>query len=137
MSVLKLRTGTVGEVNCKAFFEHGCALLMHMRPDDAQRLGGTFSFILEGEGGGAWTLDLSALKVRHVGGQSDLVVRATAADFLSLTKGQLDSAAAFRTGRLRCEGDPALLGKFAEFLDPPARPPAQTNIPFHEKGTHV
>lgn len=76
------------------------------QPDLASKVRSSFAFVLTGQGGGRWLLDLTEPPGRVVqdGGEAQVAITASAADFAAIITGQLNPAAAAREGRMRIEG---------------------------------
>ena len=88
-------------------------------PVRARSIGGVFEFVLDGDGGGTWTLDLNLPQLRPGRAQRmNCRIRASAADFVEVLEGRLEPAEAFGTGRLKVEGNLALSLKLQVLLDP-------------------
>jgi SCP-2 sterol transfer family len=119
MNLMQLRTTTSAPFTAKTFFEHVCPVLFGERADLCQQLGGRYSFTLAGSGGGAWTLDFSALEVEPAARQADLAVSMKATHFEALLAGSLDAGAAIRRGELAFSGNRSLFGNLAAFTKPP------------------
>jgi len=72
-------------------------------------VGAVFKFVLEGDGGGTYLLDLKeSLSVTNGDGPAGCTVRMSTADFVDLFEGRANGQALFFTGRLKVEGDMAL-----------------------------
>jgi putative sterol carrier protein len=69
-------------------------------------VGAVYKFVLDGDGGGTWVLDLKeALKVTPGDGPAGCTIRMTAADFVDLFEGRANGQTLFFTGKLKVEGD--------------------------------
>lgn len=69
-------------------------------------------FDLEGEGGGAWTVERRGPAVEVAAGLGeplDCRMTSSVADFVALVEGGLDPRRAFLTGRIQVEGDVSLV----------------------------
>ncbi len=87
-------------------------------PSRAKTIGGVFEFVLEGDDGGIWTLDLNQPTL--VDGKAEKMncrIRMTNADFLGLVNGTLGAMDAFKTGKLKVEGNLAMSLKLQVLLD--------------------
>ena len=72
-------------------------------------IGAVYKFVLEGDGGGTWLVDLkSGPAVTSGDGPAACTVRMTSSDFVDLFEGRANGQALFFTGKLRVEGDMAL-----------------------------
>lgn len=74
-----------------------------------------YKFVLEGDGGGIYILDLKeALAISTGDGDAACTVRMATADFVDLFEGRANGQALFFTGKLRVEGDMALALKLQQ-----------------------
>lgn len=95
-------------------------LLEHQReaaPGVEPSPGALVSLVVEGEGGGAWTVDLDAAEAYEGRAEDpDCLLRLSRAAFEDLVRGRLDAEEATSSGALKCFGDPDLLVRFARLL---------------------
>jgi putative sterol carrier protein len=81
-------------------------------------VGAVYKFVLDGDGGGTYLVDLkSDLKVTEGDGPAACTVLMTAADFVDLFEGRANGQALFFGGRLRVEGDMGLALKLQTLTD--------------------
>lgn len=81
-------------------------------------VGAVYKFVLDGDGGGTYLVDLkSELKVTEGDGPAACTVLMTAADFVDLFEGRANGQALFFGGRLRVEGDMGLALKLQTLTD--------------------
>ena len=83
-------------------------------PEAAGDLKATVAYVLNGDGGGAWTLKVADAQVEITEGlesRADATVSAGADDFVKVVLGQLNPVSALMTGKVRIEGDPFLVQK--------------------------
>jgi putative sterol carrier protein len=72
-------------------------------------VGAVYRFILEGDGGGTWLVDLkSGPAVTSGDGPAACTVRMASTDFVDLFEGRANGQALFFTGKLKVEGDMGL-----------------------------
>jgi putative sterol carrier protein len=72
-------------------------------------IGAVYKFVLDGEGGGTYLLDLKeSLTITTGEGPAACTVRMSAGDFVELFEGRANGQALFFTGRLKVEGDMGL-----------------------------
>jgi predicted lipid carrier protein YhbT len=72
-------------------------------------VGAVYKFVVEGDGGGTWLVDLkTGPKVTSGDGSAACTVRIPSADFVDLFEGRANGQALFFSGKLRVEGDMAL-----------------------------
>ena len=84
------------------------------QPEAAAGLTATIQFEITGEGGGTWrvVLDNGALSILEGGVPSpELVITATAPDYVAISTGALNEQLAFMTGRIRAKGNTRLAMK--------------------------
>ena len=80
--------------------------------DAAGTLGAVYRFVLEGEGGGTWTLNLGdAPGVTEGAGDADCVLRLSADDYVALVEGRTDGQQLYFSGKLHVDGDMSLAVK--------------------------
>jgi len=88
------------------------------RDDIKTSIGAVFKFILEGDGGGTWMVDLkSALSVTSGDGVAACTVTMTAADFVDLFEGRAHGQQLFFNGKLKVDGDVGLALKLETLTD--------------------
>jgi len=88
-------------------------------PARAKTIGGVFEFVLDGDNGGTWTLDLTQPVLREgVAEKMNCRIRMAAADFVGMVNGTLGAMDAFKTGKLKVEGNLAMSLKLQVLLDP-------------------
>ncbi len=84
-----------------------------VRPVPASIAGTAFAFVLTGEAGGAWTVDLSQTPGQVLSGSDSAptVLTLAASDFAGIVTGRLNPALAFQQGKLKLSGaaDPGML----------------------------
>lgn len=88
-------------------------------PARAKSIGGVFEFVLEGDDGGTWTLDLTQPALKE--GKAEKMncrIRMAAGDFVAMVNNTLGAMDAFKTGRLKVEGNLAMSLKLQVLLDP-------------------
>jgi putative sterol carrier protein len=79
------------------------------RDDLKTSIGAVYKFVLDGEGGGTWLLDLKqALSVSTADGPAGCTVKMAASDFVDLFEGRAAGQALFFGGKLKIEGDMGL-----------------------------
>ncbi|MBI2566640.1 MAG: SCP2 sterol-binding domain-containing protein [Candidatus Schekmanbacteria bacterium] len=96
-----------------------------VNPDGIAGVSARYGYEITGEGGGTWTVAVDKGKVAVTRGLESVNVKSiiSASDFIALNLGKLDGMTAFTTGRLRVEGDMALMLKAPRFFKkyvPPA-----------------
>ncbi|MCC6810536.1 MAG: SCP2 sterol-binding domain-containing protein [Deltaproteobacteria bacterium] len=113
MRLVALRANhTTNRYTAKDFFVAALPALF----GGGKRALGTIGFVLGGEGGGAWSVDLAAGTVKAGSAHGALVIGLSADDFARLLSGTLDVPAAMQDGRFTHEGDASLFFTLSEFL---------------------
>jgi putative sterol carrier protein len=75
----------------------------------AAQIGAVYKFVLDGEDGGTWLMNLKdQVGVTEGDGEADCVIRMRAEDFLELLEGRRTAQQLFFSGQLRVEGDMGL-----------------------------
>ena len=79
-------------------------------PDAATQPDAVFKFVLSGENGGTWTLNLkrgasSPFVSTGDGPKEDASIHVTSADWVALTTGEMNPMRAFMSGKVRVDGD--------------------------------
>ncbi len=80
----------------------------------AGELRASVAYVLNGDGGGAWTLKVADAQVEvteGLEGKVDATVTTSAADFVSVVLGKLNPVSALMAGKIRIDGDPFLVQK--------------------------
>ena len=86
-------------------------------PEWAAAFGAVFKLVIEGEGGGAWTFQLTPpVSVFEGDGQADCTVTLQASDLIEIVDGELNPQAAFEQGKIRLSGNVSLALKLSELL---------------------
>ncbi len=109
----------MGEITVQEIF---AGMKNNFLPEAAGDLRATVAYVLDGEGGGAWTVQVADAKVEvteGLEGKVDATVVANADDFVKVALGQLHPVSVLMTGRIRIEGDTSLVQKlFGLFRQP-------------------
>ena len=84
----------------------------------ASDFGATYKFVLVGDGGGTWVVDLKdSPKVSEGDGEADCTLSMDATDFVDLLEGRANGQQLFFQGKLRIEGDMGLALKLQNLAD--------------------
>jgi putative sterol carrier protein len=93
---------------------------LRAREQEAAQIGATYKFVLDGEDGGTWLVNLKdQIGVTEGSGAADCVIKMRAGDFVDLLDGRTSAQQLFFSGKLRVEGDMGLavrLQKLTELL---------------------
>ena len=89
-----------------------------VRPEGVAGITANYGYIINGTGGGEWTVCMNDGDVKIKEGLHDPNVTTTvsAKDWIAITLGKLDGMTAFTSGRLKVEGDMGLLTKATGFF---------------------
>jgi len=107
----------VADKKPEQFFMDDLAARIKGNPDRAKQISGIFEFVLEGDDGGTWSLDLNEAKVTAGPNEGmDVRIRMKDSDFLDILSGKLNEMAAFTQGKLKVEGNIAMALKLRDVL---------------------
>ncbi len=104
----------------KSFFEEKLPAKFSADPSKAESMSGKYLFVIEGDGGGAWSVDFPGGGAMEIAaGECDdaackIIVQAE--DWTGILNGEMDATTAFMTGKLRIEGDMAMAMKLQPIL---------------------
>lgn len=85
---------------------------------EAAKVGAIYKFVLDGEGGGTYIVDLKdQVGVREGEGTAPCTVRMSATDFVDLLEGRANGQALFFGQKLKVEGDIGLALKLQALTD--------------------
>ena len=88
------------------------------KKSQASAIGAVFKFVLEGDGGGSFIVNLKDNPgVNQGDGAADCTIKMTAQDFVDLTEGKANGQQLFFTGRLKVEGDMSLALRLQALMD--------------------
>lgn len=88
-------------------------------PEKAGNAQGTFHFILNGEGGGEWALEVAngQCQVREgTTAQPNATVTMEASDFVRLYQNQMNPVQAFMAGKIKVTGNMGLMMQFLNWF---------------------
>jgi len=90
-------------------------------PDKAKTLGAIYSFKITGDGGGEWTVDLTATPPTCTSGKKDgctpqCIIEVSNEDFKSMISNPALGMQLYFQGRLRVTGDPMLATKLQKLF---------------------
>ena len=87
-------------------------------PQLADQVGAIYKFVVEGDGGGTWRVDLTSSpgSVTAGDGEANCTIALQTQDLLDVLNGVLNAQMAFMGGKLRIEGDMALALKLGALL---------------------
>lgn len=81
-------------------------------------MNGTLKFIVKGENGGIWKIDLTSLphRITTEDGQTDCTIITTSSDLVQMANGELNAGECFLQSRLQVLGNKVLAYKFGQVL---------------------
>lgn len=89
--------------------------------EKAGEIGATYKFVLDGDGGGTWIINLKDNPgVTEGDGDAMCTIKMAASDYVDMVEGKANGQQLFFTGKLKIEGDMGLamkLQKFTEMLN--------------------
>jgi putative sterol carrier protein len=87
-------------------------------PDQARQIGALYKFVLDGEGGGTWLMDLrDEPKVTEGEGDAQCTIKMAGSDFVDMIEGRAAGQQLFFGGKLRIEGDMGLAMKLQKLVE--------------------
>lgn len=91
--------------------------MIEQHRDQAKSVGVRYRFVLNGEGGCTFLLNLTENpNVAEGDGEADCTIRTAASEFIRMAEGQVDSRELFFSGKLRVDGDMGLALKLKKLI---------------------
>ncbi len=102
----------------KEVFDNHLPNRFKTKPDVVTKINSTYKFVLEGDGGGTWVVDLTKPggEITNADAPAACTITMTAADFVAMMNGQLNPQMAFMGGKLKVAGDMAMALKLQALL---------------------
>lgn len=102
----------------REFFESYLPKRFESNPDMAEKVNATYKFILTGDTGGTWIVNLTSPPGTITEGEGDAACTITVqdSDFVDIVTGKTDATMAFMGGKLKVEGDMSLAMKLTHIL---------------------
>ena len=86
--------------------------------DELSSINAIYKFVLEGDGGGTWILDLRDNPFVSEGeGDAQCTIRMQASDYVEMVEGRANGQQLFFTGKLKVEGDMGLAMKLTSITE--------------------
>ena len=102
---------TVGEILERA------SMMIGEHKERAGSVGARYKFVLAGEGGCTFVLNLTDNPSVHEGdGDADCTIRTAASEFVRMAEGEVDSRELFFSGKLKVDGDMGLALKLKKLI---------------------
>ena len=87
-------------------------------PKTAANFGAVYKFVLDGDGGGTFIMNLKdAPGVTEGDGQAQCTIKMAAKDYVDMVEGRANGQQLFFTGKLKIEGDMGLAMKLQKLTD--------------------
>ena len=88
------------------------------KPEIVEQIGASYKFVVEGDNGGTWVVDLTVEggKVAEGDTAANCVISVQGQDLLDIVNGKLNGQMAFMSGKLKIAGDMALAMKLGTLL---------------------
>ncbi len=88
------------------------------KPDLAGKINASYKFVVNGDGGGTWVVDLKQPGgvVTKGDGEANCTITVGAQDFVDIVNGKTNAQMAFMTGKLKVAGDMGLAMKLSQLL---------------------
>jgi putative sterol carrier protein len=84
----------------------------------AKQIGAVYKFVLSGDGGGTWIMDLrDDPKVIESDGEAQCTLKLAASDYVDMMEGRVQGQALFFMGKLQIEGDMGLAMKLQSLTE--------------------
>jgi putative sterol carrier protein len=92
--------------------------LLKQRGAHLQGIDASYKFVVTGEDGGTWVLDLTSPGGQISAGdrQTTCVINVSSHDLLGMVNGEVNAAEALQQGKMRISGDVALVAQMAQVL---------------------
>ena len=105
-----------------------------VNPDGVKGITANCGYVIKGEGGGEWTVRVTAGEVKVIPGlvNPDVTTTCKDEDWIAITLGKLDGMTAFSSGKLVVEGNLDILVKAARFFHKYTPPGTDTGPPPEE-----
>ena len=87
-------------------------------PSKAKSVNGIYKFVVTGDGGGTWIVDLKADTpvVKEEDGDAQCTITVSSDDFIKIVNKELNAQMAFMTGKLKIQGHMGLAMKLNQIL---------------------
>jgi putative sterol carrier protein len=91
---------------------------MKEKPDLVTKINATYKFVVNGDGGGTWLVDLSKApgSVSKADGPAKCTITVGSKDLIDIVNGKLNAQMAFMSGKLKVAGDMGLAMKLSSLI---------------------
>src|SRR5687767_13497732 len=104
--------------SAKEVFEVQMPKRLADKPDIVQKINASYKFVLTGDGGGTWVVDLTQPggKITEGDTPAKCTITIGTKEFIDVVNGKLNAQMAFMTGKLKVAGDMGLAMKLGSLL---------------------
>ena len=104
--------------NVNELFDKHMPERLKSKPDVVQKINSTYKFVVTGDGGGSWVVDLTQPggKITAGDGTAKCVITVGAKDLVDIVNGKQNAQMAFMTGKLKVAGDMGMALKLGSIL---------------------
>ena len=104
--------------NAKEVFDNHLPKRFKEKPDVVEKIAASYKFVLAGDDGGTWVVDLTqgGGVITDGDGEANCTITMKASDFVDMMNGQLNAQMAFMSGKLKVAGDMGLALKLQSLL---------------------
>ena len=108
----------MADLTPKKVFEEIIPQRINENPDLAKSVNASYKFVVTGEGGGTWIVDLTKEppEIKEGDGEAQCTITISSEDFVAMLEGKLDGQMAFMTGKLKIAGDMSAAMKLGQVL---------------------
>lgn len=104
--------------SAREVFESDMPKRLEANPDLAGKINAIYKFVISGDKGGTWRVDLTSGSgsISEGDGDANCTINITDQDFVDIVNGKSDATMAFMGGKLKVEGDMGLAMKLTSLL---------------------
>jgi putative sterol carrier protein len=109
---------TMAVANAREVFDTYLPQRFKDKPDVVEKINSSYKFVLEGDGGGTWVVDLTQAggAVSESDAEAACTITMKANHFVDMMNGKLNAQMAFMSGKLKVAGDMGLALKLQSIL---------------------
>lgn len=102
----------------KDVFETHIPNRLKEKPDLIEKINASYKFLVGGDGGGTWLVDLTEPggKIAAEDGDAKCTITIEGSDLVNIVNGKLNAQMAFMSGKLKVAGDMGLAMKLGQLL---------------------